>query len=264
MSESPYQYFRSGPLWARLMVSLPCPYWRLAGAAAGRETAADRLLSLVGPVVAQDSHVHALVIAGHDSLDALKSRTKWTLTALETDATIADTAEAAGHRVVRCDPQDAFMTLPDGEVFDLIFLPSTLEHWDDPVWMLRRLTRLLTPTGRIVICTPNLDSMLLRRFGPTWWLWQPPYHRILFGRRGLRLMAESADLQVERLITTTDAHAAAASVQLNQLGLAGVVPDGATFEKRIARRGAKWAGWARLLWDRWGRGDEMWSVLRPL
>ncbi|QOV87526.1 glycosyltransferase family 9 protein [Humisphaera borealis] len=263
---SPFQRFRGGPRWARIVAALPSPYWRLAGAKAAAETPTGRLRSMVGPELTGDSSVRALVVGCYDGrdMDDIKSTTKWILTGLETNTTAAAEAEAKGHRVFRCNPQDAFMTLPDGEVFDLIFLPSVLEHWDDPAWVLRRLQRLLTPTGRIVIRTPNLDSMLRRRFGPTWWFWQLPYHRVLLGRRGLRLLAAAVDMRVERLKTITDAYTAAASVQLNEIGLAGIVPDGATFEMRIARRGAKWAGWARTLWDRFGRGDEMWAILRLL
>lgn len=263
-ARSPYRRYRGGPTWARLVAALPSPYWRIAGAKAGSASAVDRFVSLLGPAVADDANLRALVIGCHDGgdLDAFKARTRWTLTGTESDAAAAAAAEARGYRVFRCEPQDAFMTIPDGEVFDLIVLPAALEHWDDPAWMLRRLNRLLSPGGRIVLRTPNLDSMLRRRFGPTWWHWQAPYHRVLLGRRGLRQLAASVDLRVERLKTVTDAYAAAASVQLNELGLAAVVPDGATFDTRIARRGAKWAGWARTLWDRWGRGDEMWVVLR--
>jgi hypothetical protein len=122
---------------------------------------------------------------------------------------------------------------------------------------------LLAPAGRFVVRTPNLDSRLLDLFGPTWSHWKLPYHRTLFGRRGLRGLARACDLKVERLTTITDAYAAAASVQINQLGLAGVVPEGAAFSADVSARGAKLAGWARMLWDRWGRGDEMWAALRP-
>jgi len=263
---SPFRQFKDGPRWARLIATLPTPYWRLVRSKAGATSSIGRLLGLVGQGVAQDPDIRALVVGCFDGgdLDALKAGTRWTLTGLETNVDAAARAEALGHRVFRCSAQDAFMSLPDGEIFDLVYVPAMLEHWDDPAWVLRRLTRLLTPNGRIIVRTPNLDSMLLRRFGPTWWHWQQPHHRVLLGRRGLRRLAASVDLKVERLKTITDAYTAAASVQLNALGLAGVVPEGATFDKRIARRGAKWAGWSRTLWDRWGRGDEMWAVLRSL
>lgn len=264
---SPYQGYRGGPAWVRRLGEVPSPYWKLTGRRAGDDPVADRLVSLVRPGVrADDADVRALVVGCFDGslLDDLKRLTKWQLAGIETNPAAFEQTKAKGHEVWPCSPQDAFMTLPDGRVFDLILVPAMLEHWVDPPWVLRRLVRLLTPAGRLVVRTPNLDSRLLDLFGPTWWHWQLPYHRTLLGRRGLRNLAAMCDLRMERLRTVTDAYAAAASVQLNAVGLAGVVPEGAAFPPAVAARGAKLAGWARLLWDRWGRGDEMWAVLRPV
>jgi hypothetical protein len=72
------------------------------------------------------------------------------------------------------------------------------------------------------------------------------------------------DLRVAKLRTVTDAYAASASVQLNRLGLAGTVPLGAEFPPDVAAQGSRLAGWARMLWDRWGRGDEIWAVLEMM
>ncbi|HEX8911328.1 MAG TPA: methyltransferase domain-containing protein, partial [Humisphaera sp.] len=258
--------FRGGPIWTRALAALPSPYWKLSGRKAGDEPAADRLAALVGPAVAGDASVRALVVGCYDGtvLDDLKRLTKWQLAGLETNEDALQQARGRGHEVFATSPQDAFMSLPDGRVFDLVFVPDMLEHWDDPPWVLRRLLRLMSPAGRLVVQTPNLDSALLDLFGPTWWHWQLPHHRVLFGRRGLKLLAAACDMKVERLKTVTDAYAAAASVQLNKVGLAGVVPEGAAFPADVSARGAKLAGWARTFWDRWGRGDEMWAVLRPL
>ncbi|MDB5297156.1 MAG: glycosyltransferase, partial [Phycisphaerales bacterium] len=265
---SPYRGFRGGPAWVRLIARSPSPYWRLARrrGPAATDAPAARVAALVRPAVAADPGVRALVVGCFDGtiLGDLKRLTKWDLTGLETNASAADAARAKGHHVFPCSAQDAFTCLPDGLVYDLIVVPDAFEHWGDPPWVLRRLLRLLAPGGRIVIRTPNLDSLLLARFGPTWWHWQLPYHRTLVGRRGLRLVAAAADLRVEKLRTVTDAYPAAASVQLNRVGLAGVVPEGAAFPADVSAEGARLAGWARLLWDRFGRGDEMWAVLRPV
>jgi ADP-heptose:LPS heptosyltransferase/SAM-dependent methyltransferase len=264
--DSPYQGKCRGSRWLNALAGLPSPYWKLTGRKAGGESDADRLLSLVGRGVARDSSTRALVVGCFDGtvLDELKQRTPWQLYGIETNEQAMEAARRRGHHVWLASPQDAFMTLPDGEVFDLLFVPNMLEHWDDPAWVIRRLVRLMSPTGRLVVRTPNLDSVLLDRFGPTWWHWQLPHHRVLFGRRGLRQLAAACDLKVDRLKTVTDAYAAAASVQLNRVGLAGVVPEGAAFDADVSAEGARLAGWARMLWDPRGRGDEMWAVLRPM
>ena len=77
-------------------------------------------------------------------------------------------------------------------------------------------------------------------------------------------MAALSDLRVVRLRTRTDPYPTCVSVQLNDLGLAAVVPDGARFPDDVASRGVRLAGWSRLLWDWRGRGDFLYAVLRAL
>jgi SAM-dependent methyltransferase len=213
-----------------------------------------------------DANFRVLVVGAFQGelLDELKKLTSWQVAGIETNESAVLAARSRGHRIWACSPQDAFMTLPDGEVYDLLLVPAMLEHWEDPAWVLRRLIRLLKPTGRLVVRTPNLDSRLLELFGPTWWHWQPPYHRTLLGRKGLRELARISDMRVAKLRTVTDAYTASASVMLNRIGLAGKVPLGAEFPEEVAVRGSRLAGWARTLWDRWGRGDEMWAVLEMM
>jgi SAM-dependent methyltransferase len=154
------------------------------------------------------------------------------------------------------------MTIPIGDAYDVIFLSDALEHFADPVMVLRRLRQLLVPGGWLVLNTPNLDSKLLDLFGPTWSHWQAPYHRILLGRRGVRELARSTDFRVLRLRTYTDPYPATASVALNEAGLGAVIPAGAKFSDQQSSRGAKAAGWARTLWDWRGRGDSLYALLK--
>lgn len=42
--------------------------------------------------------------------------------------------------------------------FDAIFLTHTLEHLDEPVELLRRVGRWLTPTGRLFLVVPNANA----------------------------------------------------------------------------------------------------------
>ena len=263
---SPFRGFVGGPRWVQAVARWPSPYWRLAGRKAGDESPAARVASLVGKSLSADPAVRALVVGSYDGamLDELAQRTRWQLAGLETNAAAADASRAKGHTVWSASPQSAFMALPDGLIFDLIVVPGMLEHWPDPVWMLRRLTRLLMPGGRLILRTPNLDSRLLTLYGPTWWHWQLPHHRVLFGRKGLSRLAAACDLRVVKLRTITDAYTAAASARLNAVGLAGVVPEGAAFDDETSAAGARLAGWGRMLWDWRGQGDEMWAMLRPV
>ena len=116
----------------------------------------------------------------------------------------------------------------------------------------------------IVLDQPNLDSALADAFGPTWSHWQPPYHRMLMGHKGLTRLAMLADMKVVRSFTRTYAYAACVSAKLNDLGLGAVVPDTTRFDNDVASRGVRLTGWARLLWDWRGRGDYLYAVLQAL
>ena len=44
------------------------------------------------------------------------------------------------------------------EEFDAVFLINTLEHLDDPVGVLRKISRWLSPTGRLFLLVPNAQA----------------------------------------------------------------------------------------------------------
>lgn len=262
---SPYAGYRGpGGRLGHLLSRVRSPWWWFAKPDFGDPSVAELLESLDGHVPRRGVSVHFLNVACYDGavLDALKAQTDWTLFGTETNPRAAVAARAKGHLVWDTSAEDAAFELPIGQTFDVIYLGRLTEHLPDPLLVVRRLRQLLTPGGRIVLDTPNLDSKLLDVFGPTWSHWQPPYHRTLLGRRGLRTLAKLAAFRVERLRTRTHPLPAVRSAQLHALGLGAVVPDTAKFPPDVASRGVLLTGWARLLWDWRGRGDYIYAVLR--
>jgi 2-polyprenyl-3-methyl-5-hydroxy-6-metoxy-1,4-benzoquinol methylase len=94
--------------------------------------------------------------------------------------------------------------------FDLITLVDVIEHLSRPDQVLKRLESLLKPSGRIVIVTPNHDSLLnligtaLGRVFPRLSLplrdkLYVPYHEYYFTRSTLSQLAEGQGLTVDRL-----------------------------------------------------------------
>jgi len=69
--------------------------------------------------------------------------------------------------------------------FDLITLWHVLEHLRDPVDVLRSMSRLLKPDGKIVIAVPNIESLSARVFGRHWYALSPPWHLHQFTPRTL-------------------------------------------------------------------------------
>ena len=87
-----------------------------------------------------------------------------------------------------------------GGVYDVILALHALEHAEAPLDELRSLRPLLRPGGRVLVVCQNAESAVGRRFqGRHWAGYDFPRHRVLFGPRALRALAERAGFAVERL-----------------------------------------------------------------
>lgn len=89
-----------------------------------------------------------------------------------------------------------------GRAFEAITLHHVVEHLPDPDASVGALAARLAPGGRLVIVTPNIDSLGRRRFGRHWVHWDPPRHLRMFSRPGLEAVATGAGLAIERSWTT--------------------------------------------------------------
>jgi SAM-dependent methyltransferase len=76
--------------------------------------------------------------------------------------------------------------------FDVITMLHSLEHVHDPLPVLRGAHRLLTPSGRLLVAAPNLDSLPFRWFGPAWYALDLPRHLIHFTPQTLTAMLQQA------------------------------------------------------------------------
>jgi len=89
--------------------------------------------------------------------------------------------------------------------FDVITMSHVIEHLSDPVAAVRRWSKLLRPDGRMLIVTPNVDSLASRWYRDSWLHLEPPRHFFLFSERTLRQCVENAGLNVEELRTKASA-----------------------------------------------------------
>jgi SAM-dependent methyltransferase len=53
--------------------------------------------------------------------------------------------------------------------FDAVCLIDVIEHVPDPVGLLRTIRAIMAPTGKIVIVTPDVNSVMARLMGRKWW-----------------------------------------------------------------------------------------------
>jgi SAM-dependent methyltransferase len=84
---------------------------------------------------------------------------------------------------------------------DAIVMHHVFEHFFDPIGTLKECFRILKPLGRLVIVTPNIESLGHRWFGHACFHLDPPRHLHLFSPHSLLTCAEKGKLRVLALKT---------------------------------------------------------------
>jgi SAM-dependent methyltransferase len=118
---------------------------------------------------------------------------------VDLDERAAAPAEAAGHRFVTSRVED----FHEDEGFDVILLLNLVEHVSDPGSVLAGVRRLTNPGGRVLVKTPNVESMdarVLRHHD--WGGYHAPRHWVLFTPETFRLVAQRAGFVVDRISLT--------------------------------------------------------------
>lgn len=114
----------------------------------------------------------------------------WTVQGVETDPQSAKVArETFGLAVHTGSLQSA--GFPDDH-FDSVTMSHVIEHVYDPTLVLAECRRILRPGGRLVIVTPNIESMGHRYFGRAWLSLDPPRHLRVFSRTSIDLLIQQA------------------------------------------------------------------------
>ena len=75
--------------------------------------------------------------------------------------------------------------------FDAVTLNNVIEHVHKPIDLLRECHRVLKPGGRLVITTPNAESLCARLFGQDWRGLEPPRHLYIFSMASMESAARS-------------------------------------------------------------------------
>jgi len=215
----------------RLAEIYPDSYYSYAGGGRGLaervKLALDRRLlrSVLAPLAG--ARLAALDVGGGtgwmlDEARAVEPRLARTVV-LDIDERARGAAEAAGHEFVARRVEE-FTT---GERFDLIVMLNLVEHVADPVGVLAAAGSMLRPGGRILVKTPNHDSLDARLFRHRYWGGlHCPRHWVIFTPDSFRRAAARAGLVVHELRLTQGAPFWAFSVlaSLAAAGLARIGP----------------------------------------
>lgn len=83
--------------------------------------------------------------------------------------------------------------------FDIITMSQVLEHVSDPVAYIKRLRRILSGHGKIIMSFPNAGSLLAKVTGRRWVNYHIPYHINHFNRKSVEILAEKAGYIIENI-----------------------------------------------------------------
>ncbi len=87
--------------------------------------------------------------------------------------------------------------------FDLIILNHVIEHLPDPVEILAGCKKLMKPSARVIVVTPNAQSLGHRVFGRFWRGLEVPRHLNIFTATSLRQAFQAAGLEIQTLTSET-------------------------------------------------------------
>lgn len=72
--------------------------------------------------------------------------------------------------------------------FDLIIANQVIEHIVDLDSFIKHIQKFLAPHGRVIISTPNGNSVYRKIFGKKWAHWHIPYHQHIMNKKALGLL----------------------------------------------------------------------------
>ena len=105
----------------------------------------------------------------------------------------ASAVKDKGHKLIK----DIFerAKLPKN-YFDVVVLNHTLEHMDDPLFVLKKVYELLKKEGIVFIDVPNFGSLASRILGKRWPYLLPEEHKHQFTQKGLQDILQKSGYKI--------------------------------------------------------------------
>lgn len=124
----------------------------------------------------------------------------WHAEGIEPDPAAAAVASKAGVKVTCGTLEQSDLA---EKTFDVVTMSHVIEHVADPVALMQQCKDLLKIGGRLIVLTPNSQSLARRIFGGNWYAWEPPRHLMLFNAPLLKRCAAQAGYQQCRTATAS-------------------------------------------------------------
>ena len=113
----------------------------------------------------------------------------WNAQGLDVDPVAVRNARERG---LNFQQGNAFQQNYPDATFDAITMCHSIEHVREPVALVAECLRIIKPGGRLVMVTPNTDSLGHRFFGGSWFPLDSPRHLHLFNRQSMTSMVSKA------------------------------------------------------------------------
>jgi 2-polyprenyl-3-methyl-5-hydroxy-6-metoxy-1,4-benzoquinol methylase len=168
-----------------------------------RHSSHSQILTLCG-----EGNGHQLLDVGcaRGHLSVALKKQGWNVTGIEYDPNDAQVAQDAGIAMIVGTAESALSNTT--ETFDVIVFADVLEHFVEPLEVLKLAKNRLKPGGRIVISIPNVAhltvrlQLLLGSFNYTDRGILDRTHLHFYTKRSLREMISHADLEIMHLSAT--------------------------------------------------------------
>lgn len=141
--------------------------------------------------------------------------------------------------------------------FDLVMFHHSLEHVRDPLTSLQHAAKL-TPSGRVLVRIPVVDSLACDKYGLSWAQLDAPRHRWLPSLDGIRYLAWQAGLSVE----SVEWDSTAFQFWGSEVASSGGTLVGVHAITRFGVRRYWWMSRSAQCLNDCGRGDQVAVVMR--
>jgi ubiquinone/menaquinone biosynthesis C-methylase UbiE len=100
-------------------------------------------------------------------------------------------------KIVNCELKEAKFKK---EFFDIITLNHVFEHVNQPSSILQEIHRILKPKGKLIIATPNSNSLITKIFKNKWFQFDTPRHFFLYSEKTIKKYAEKKGFKVNKIV----------------------------------------------------------------